>query len=128
MTCKGNRAHIPSGPEHLTVLTHRPDICQQSYLGSHNGARRSCKRDGSIYAPYKPGRIWSEDSDRRKEGAWHGNGTRRKKLLDICEPLRSISAKGAQCLMPVGNSGSPSRPTIGGRRSTAGYAWIRPND
>jgi hypothetical protein len=50
-----------------------------------------------------------------------------KKLLDICEPWRSISAKGAQCLKPVGNSGSSSRPTFDGRRSRAGYTWIRPN-
>jgi hypothetical protein len=50
-----------------------------------------------------------------------------EELLDICEPLRSISAKGAQYLRPVGNSASPSRLTIGGRRGMAGYAWIKPN-
>jgi hypothetical protein len=43
-------------------------------------------------------------------------GYKPEEIIGHPRTVEIVSAKGAQCLRPVGNSGSPSRPTIGGRR------------
>ena len=50
---------------------------------------------------------------------------------EIIGHLRTVEidlGKGSAVPEAVGSSASPNRPTIAGRRSTVGCAWIRPND